>query len=248
MSRGFGSTFGVGASDSISTQAVLTFSGKQSFSFWAYINGSGGGALGRILSSTAAGIGGITMLIDLVGAGTQFRLSGWFSTTTGDFRIAAPSSGSWHHILMTYDASSSSNVPVMYLDGVSQSITTTTSPVGSANGASSTNGIIGNNGGGVRNWDGMIAHLAAWNIILNQGDATYLAAGNSPYLNHKESLMLYPPLYGNNNPETDLINGTSSSITGTLKGSSDPAIKAIPGPPTQAPIYEESTPMQVMLV
>jgi len=54
-----------------------------------------------------------------------------FTTTRGKWTIPAPSFGVWSHLAITYDHSGVSDDPLIYLDGISQTVTKTQTPVGS---------------------------------------------------------------------------------------------------------------------
>ena len=112
---------------------------------WVYLNGYGEGSGGRIASKSnvnangwnlyADGFGGnnwLGFIQDFSGAG------GIWTTPTGSLAINA-----WHHVAVTYDRSSSSNVPTMYIDGVSQTVTVTQAASGTVTSDAAENLLIG---------------------------------------------------------------------------------------------------------
>src|SRR3990167_8721388 len=59
-----------------------------------------------------------------------------FTTTNGEWRIDGIAVGGWHNITFTYDGGAEANNPIVYFDGVSQSVTTQVTPVGTVVNAS----------------------------------------------------------------------------------------------------------------
>ena len=220
MSRGFFSTFGAGTTDKITTNYAKVFNTQFSISAWLYYHGVGGTSLGCVLiksGATGADLG-------IVAAGT-LRFSQPFSTSSGTWTVVIPSN-SLFHVLISYDASLVSNNPVVYINGVSVSVSTTAVPSGTFN-PSATQMLIGNRSDNAHAWDGMISHIAVYNTALSAADAITLASGVSPLLVGGNKLDLYMPLDGINNPEFDYANAPSSAIVGTLLGASEPPVQPL---------------------
>jgi hypothetical protein len=136
-----------------------------------------------------------------------------FSTTPGTWSMAKPSTGSWQHFCGTHDLSSSSNSPILYIDGASQSLTTRSAPSGTRSNTSTTF-TIGRDTDGSQYWDGRLAEMAIWNRILNASEVAGLAKGLSPAF-FPNGLVFYTPLIGRNSPETDIKGGVTGTLTGT---------------------------------
>lgn len=83
--------------------------------------------------------------------------------------------GLWRHVVVTYDGTSSANVPIAYVNGKSVTLTTVTSPSGSRD-ADTTSLGIGNRSEGVanRSINGQIAYVRMWNRILTAGEVSDL--------------------------------------------------------------------------
>jgi hypothetical protein len=64
-------------------------------------------------------------------------------------------------------------------------------------------------------FDGRIAHAAIWSGYLSDDDHVALARGFSPMLVKPDQLLGYWPIYGNDSPEPDLVNGRSMTVTGS---------------------------------
>lgn len=189
MARGFGSTLGAGTTDAISSAFSTLVSTPRSIGIWIYINGLGGGSLGRIFD---AGPGADLCFIAGLSPAGFINYQRGHSTTAGNWLVATPSSSAWHHLLITYDGGSTSNDPLIYVDGTQGAVDSVT-PIGTIN----TTGAayyIGNRSTGSRAWDGMLAEFAIWDAILTQDEATSLAKGYSPLFIRPQSLVEYLPM------------------------------------------------------
>ena len=58
---------------------------------------------------------------------------------------------------------------------------------------------------------GKIAHPAIWNVALTPAEVAKLAAGVSPLMVRRESLIRYIPRFGSNLPELDVVSGGLAS-------------------------------------
>ena len=173
MARGFGTVLGSASTDRIVTTVTANYT-TTSFSLRFYRgSGSGGAAAGRLWDKEYNhGIYWWT-----VDSKIHFYVN--WSTTIGDWSVSLPSAGAWHHLLLTYSTSSTANDPVIYIDGVSVTVTEVSAPSGTP--PSTSDAIyVGNNGGYARVFDGSLAEFAVWNAILTAGNATSLAAKTLP--------------------------------------------------------------------
>ena len=135
----------------------------------------------------------------------------WYTPTN------SVTTGVWTHFALTYNGSATTNDPIMYLDGVSQTITEVTAPTGTLDTDAASNFVVGNNATpGVRPWDGMLAEIGYYNRILTAAEVSSLAKGFSP-LFIRNGLKVYAPLIGNNDPELNPIGTGSGTVTGATK-------------------------------
>lgn len=111
------------------------------------------------------------------------------------------SAGSWVHIAIAYNKTGS--VIQIYVNGVeigaggAQSGTWGTATLG-------TNMRLGVNGGLSSGFfDGDIAEVGMWSVVLDAAEIAALAKGFSPSLIRPTSLNAYWPIFGNNSPELD---------------------------------------------
>lgn len=225
MSRGFGSTYGTTSTDNIAPANLAWPATKYSIAAWVYVTSGSTVAVSTRLFDFNNG----SCLIPYIPNTTTLSFQQNWSTTNGSWKVTAELRGAWHHIGVTYDGSSTSNVPVFYLDGTKPAITTNTTPVGTYVGGTQAF-IIGNNASaaGIRVWDGMIAFFGMWNnVILSDGEMLSLAAGCNPLLVSPQYLLTYLPLDGTSKPEFDLVRTWPNSITGALLGKSDPPVQPL---------------------
>lgn len=192
MARGFGSTLGAGTTDSI-TLASFTMPSK--ISVWVrYLkNGTGGSGFGRIFEKPGPSTKEITLAISST---TKLFIERDFSTTNGVWEFDDPQAntvGLWADVFFTYDDSSTSNVPLVWVNGRPVTVTTSTIPVGTA---VNTSGVchIGNRADSARNWDGIISKFAMWSVALGYGEAKALLAGGDPLCIKPNSLIDYVDL------------------------------------------------------
>lgn len=204
MSRGFGATFGVNTTDIIKT-AFARHSQKRTYSVWTYRNNYGGSGIGRMFDK--GGGANQTVLMYAVETGSTYRFEQKWDGVIGSWAVAAPSTNIWHHIAVTYDSGSVSNDPIMYVDGVSGSVTEMDTPSG-ALGTSAIPFEIGNRSSdSARNWDGMLSDFAIWDEILTPNEIRLLALSVSPWDIRRDYLRHYilPSERGTLHPEGALL-------------------------------------------
>lgn len=239
MARGFGVTFGAGASDIVNTAYNTISSAKRTYSVWFNAASTGAAGFGRFWNAETGG--GTPQDVFQYASPTIGFFRG-FSGSTASWNVGVnPSNNRWHHAMVAYDAGSTANVPVIYFDGVAQSVATGTAPIGTP---VVTNAIysIGNRATGIRNFDGMLCEFAIWDgILLTANEARALARGVPPLLLRPSSLSLYIPMYGLQASDPDWSTGHKlQTITGTVKRNHAPisnpfAISGVGVTPTFTP-------------
>lgn len=93
-------------------------------------------------------------------AGWSGGLGGWDSPN-GSIPLNA-----WTHVVITYDAGSASNDAVIYVNGVSVTVTEAVTPSGSINNTAHA-WTVGNNTAGSGTFDGCLDDVCVWNVILS---------------------------------------------------------------------------------
>lgn len=146
--------------------------GGGSISLWCNPNGDGENNAGRyIIKSDADDATPFTWMLYAGGdTGAVMDIKLWYGFTGADGRwdISTPQVviGSWNHLVVTYNADSTANVPSMYLNGSSVGISTVNTPTGSRNSDSSYNLYIGNSSTGARTFDGELCLVSMYSKIL----------------------------------------------------------------------------------
>ena len=206
MARGIGATQGVGTTDSIELQ-YATNATVRSYSVWTNrraddIDG------GRIFDKRVSGAENELLFFNQ--GDTTYHFIRVWSTTRGHWHVTAPGTGSWVHVLVTYDGGATTNDPIIYHDAVSQSVTEDDTPDGTIS-TNADNYVLGNRkNDDARHFDGDLAEFAIWDRILSQAEATALAKGASP-LFLSQSLVSYTPMI---RTVTDRL-GAAPTVTGT---------------------------------
>jgi hypothetical protein len=231
MSRGFGSTFGTdAATDVITGGTAITPATNISISAWLWRNGFGPSGFGTPFAINPGGGGQSTVAFAQNGDGTNM----YFHREWDNFAywtFTNPTGGAWFHLAIVYDGSSTANLPVIYINGSSVSVTIGEAPTGTLNNTAAVP-TIGNFGGGDNNfcWDGIIAGFALWNgALLTVDEVRDLVRGACPILIKPHHLALYAPLDGINSPEpfwpAGLAHGT---VTGSRLSFNEPSFRQWP--------------------
>ena len=97
--------------------------------------------------------------------------------------------GTYHHVALTYDGSSTSNDPVIYVDGIPQTLDDA-SPGGTRNNDSGDNLIIGIGIADVNEYDGRIDEIRVYNRALSASEIEKLYRSGAVKVNSSENLKL----------------------------------------------------------
>lgn len=180
MARGFNATLGVSTSDVIKGQ-TYTSPTVLSFAGWYNRRGATGSGTDAIWDKTGSAV--TEQQLSYRQTASNIRLTIKFSTTAGAWTISdadALASGRWNHIVVVYDGGSTANVPVIYINGRSVTVTTLTAPVGTVS-VSSGVMTIGNRSTGSNSFDGILGDQAFWhNKLLTAAEAVALYQGADP--------------------------------------------------------------------
>jgi hypothetical protein len=158
------------------TSDAATFSspdtGQITVTAWARADGSGNSAFPRILDTP-----GYRLFFRFDNQGSNGFDFATYSTGNGDWfsGVNTVRTGSWYHVAATYDRSSFTNVPTLYVNGVQTPSTTITGPSGTQPSYGGT-GYIGNKSGLSRAWKGVIDDLRIYNRLLTSAEIKTLAS------------------------------------------------------------------------
>lgn len=204
-----------GTTDLIKATGGASYAGtRTAFSMGCWVNGAGQQNKAFQTDSRNSDRGFIFFSSQNVVGGTKCRLVSSHSVT-GASNIDITSTAvildsTWHHVLVTLDASGNWK---LYIDGALDS---SGGPVTSDTVTESweAHGCLARNTNAAF-FAGKLAHAANWTRTLSAADAASLAAGLPP--SHLGPAH-YWPLWGTDSPEPDL--GVVTHATGTLTGTS----------------------------
>lgn len=184
-------------------------------SVWLNRQGSGGGGLGRIFDKfhgTGNGLG--HCFVDHANAKTVFT-EVRHGTTGGQWSVAHSATSTLYHLLIRYDYGSTSNDPVISVNGTNLTVTEEITPAGTLQ-ADTKDLRIGNRSDNARVFNGYIGEFAMWNRILADAERDKLAALYSA-LFMPSGLVGYWKLVGNASPEPNFSpsGGNTGTVTGT---------------------------------
>lgn len=164
--RGFGSTFGTGSTDSLEVP-FNTHSTQRTFIVSCYLNGGGGSSLGRLFDKRVSGAQ--TEILFFNSSTNEINFGAARSVSAGQW-VTSFSTGRRAVIAVTYDASSTANDPVIYIDGSPVTITETLTPNGTIT-TNTDNYVLGNRkNDNARNLDGWIGSFFVWDRILSPAE------------------------------------------------------------------------------
>jgi len=177
-------SFAGGASGDMVDFGSFTPSTQRSLSFWFYLN-SIDATSRRFLDTDNGSIANELINID---SANLLRYSHLTSGVVGSWQVPNPSVGALHNLFITFDASSVSNDPLIYLDAVPQTVTETSTPTGTFN--STAGYILGNrtSGGSNRALDGYIGMHTRWSRIFSQQEIQQYVA--DPFQIYKKKSLL----------------------------------------------------------
>lgn len=213
MSRDFDGTDDNIINDNIALTALP-------YSFVAWMNSDSASAAQTIFGQTqAAGSSGT--FIDVRGDEAGDKASSRQQTN----RFAQTSTGysinTWHHIVGTL---LDNDNRAAFIDGGSKGTNTTNSTF-----ATFDRTMIGRlmRSSPAGPFDGEIAYCAGYNVELTDAEVAILAKGVNPFFFRNDALKVYYPLDGNDSPEPEYIGQLNGTVTGTVKGSTNPPVQLL---------------------
>ncbi len=139
--------------------------GGGSLEFWINPGSDGESNLGTVAEKSAVGTVGWYLRVGSEAAGfIQLDFAEFFSPTAGSWTITAVNIpiNTYSHIVITYNSGNVANDPIIYLNGVSQSLTENLTPVGTRTSDAAANFNLGGRGDGSRTFDGYIREVIAY--------------------------------------------------------------------------------------
>jgi len=196
---------------------------KMTISAWIYKTGHGGTNQGRIVQF--GGAGAIQFYVN--SSNRLYFRTHWDGGTNG--RWYTPTStiilNEWMHVAVSYDGAGAApgHDPVLYINGIAQSITEDATPSGTWIGITASDCYVGNKATKDTNWEGNLGDIVVWNKILTADEikAIYYASRyNKAYtkitqLNSKDAMARIGALI------TSPSGSSATAGSGKLSGSLD---------------------------
>lgn len=204
-----GRLFSGAATDKIQTTGTYTWPALNTFAAWVYRTGAGGGNLGVVCHKANAAT-------RVFNDATTLRFLADWSGTDGEWSCPIHANDAWTHLAVTYDSGATTNDPLIYINGASQTVTEASAPTTAYNTAASAL-TIGNNGASNnRNYGGRLCEVAHYNVILSAAEILALASKVRPIRVRREALLRYLPVFGFHSAEPDYTTAADSGVlTGT---------------------------------
>lgn len=152
------------------------FSGDATVAHWVYVDAYGENSTGHTISKFASSTAGWKIMVDDTGSyGSNTKCINFTKQFSGGRRtwqtptdsIAA---GGWFHVAVVYNGSSSANDPIIYIDGVSQSLDRFESATGTDNTDASATLYVGNSSDVNRSIDAKITQLLVTKKLLSESE------------------------------------------------------------------------------
>lgn len=187
----------------------------RTFSTWVYVDALSGP---RIVFSITFGS---TVNVSMYFYDSRVYYSHYFSSATGAWGTNQNPTGftanTWVHMAITFDKSSSSNDPIIYINGNSVTVNELSTPSGNAVNESGAFFNIGSNlyeGGYANTLDGKLYDTRVYNRILSATEVTTLYNSGMP----DETLVTSGLVFQGFNVRTaDLADYTDQTLTSSLK-------------------------------
>lgn len=203
---------GNGTTDGVNFGVVphITNLSQKTYSTWIYADAYASGFIRIILYNTSS-IAGARMYLNsdkLVYSEPFSSAGGVWTTSSNPF-----STGQWVHIVVTYDNSSASNDPKIYINSTPVSVTEFTTPVGTVMNETGANFNVGNSnvGGYALPFDGKIKDVRVYNRILTAAEITTLYNGGTPDMDLVTDGLQFQAFVVPTFRLTDFVNATLTS-------------------------------------
>lgn len=146
------------------------FDGGGSFSGWLKPTGQGQNSKGKVFDkSTNVAIGAVLYCNS---SDTKLEFIQVTDTINGVWTFPVDITGDvWQHIVLTYDADASANNPVVYVNGVSVTVTETGTPNDTRTSDAAAIMYIGQRAAGGFSWNGKMDDLMFFNRVLSATEA-----------------------------------------------------------------------------
>lgn len=208
--------------DDVVSRATVTIGQAFTFGVWIKPATLGEGNIARILEH---GPDLTPREYFYISSGPRLQFAAGRTVTDGSWRPTASvlTLGAWQHVAVSYSHSSNSNDPTLYLNGVSQAITESGAPSGTAT-ADGVTLYVGNTSGGDRTWDGLIGGLVCITRELTADEHMALYLMGPLAVAGRDQMILWWDMEGSDANARDLSgNGRDGTLTGPTLAEHYPA-------------------------
>lgn len=214
-----------GSSASLGDINVFTYTA------WIFPNTFGEGSFARIINKSASPSTGKFFNVHDNTSGTRNSLHLLIDTSGTDAEAHAADNsivtGAWQFVAASFD---SSLVPRLYrgtpsADVAELSYASQVTGTGSVNTDATYNLLIGNRDNGTRTFDGRIADVRIFNIVLSLSELLAVQRG---LIVRPEKMIGWWPLFGEQSPEPDWSgNNNHGTVTGAIRADHPPGVCAL---------------------
>jgi hypothetical protein len=174
---------------------------------WMYMR-SGYLLNGRIVAKESAAGDGTGCIFVGDTSGPRVMWAKKFSGALGIWHSPVISSNTWYHVAVTYNDASAANDPLIYINGVSQTVTELATPSGTRNTDATYDLTIGASGNGSQPFDGLIQDVRVYNRILTTAEILAIYNSRSHNFPIMSGLKGYWPL--NDGADGTIANGATA--------------------------------------
>ena len=206
---------------------IMTENGALTMAFWCKPNSTGEGGTGCLSSRGSTGLSG-PHFVTTGTANLRFQVNG-STTMTRIGTAGCITFGTYQHILLTWDGSTTATNVHFYVNGSEISAYNQSSNGSGIADNSGTTLQIGNRSSAAATFDGIISDVAYWNTELNLDEIKLLASSRKKYLPlqvRSLSLKRYFPL-------DDFPGGATASGTNSIR---DRGPISVHGTPVNSPV------------
>lgn len=141
--------------------------------------------------------------------------------------------GLWYHVAIAYNKSSITNDPIMYVNGVSQTVTEVSTPAGTADSDAADSLTLGDRPANPTRFDGKMEDVRVCNRILTAREAAILAAGYRGPLGGEVLWLTMQDFRGIFTPDGAVL--AAANVLKDLSGNGNDGV------PTNSPVARAST-------
>jgi len=195
------------------------FTGGGTVAYWTIADTGGENNLGQAISKSIDGAnsGWYSTIHGESGSDFSMRIAIFFSGSDGHWKPNTNvfTYGDKEHFCATYDDGDVANEPIIYANGVSETISLVAGPPTGTVGDDSSDPIevydvpVST----IVNYDGKVAYIGLWNRILTASEVAALARGANPFI-FQDSLTFYAPQNTDTATQRNYQTPTDGTITG----------------------------------